>query len=95
MQPSIQAQDLEAWFWYLIVGGRPLHVLVIYLPARSPEPNAIKPIFHIFSRHIWSYLICCNDGPVDGALIHYGSMVMNKILYYTILYGYNTVAIEV
>jgi hypothetical protein len=50
-----EARDLEQWFWELIVEGRPLHVLVIYLPTRSPELNPTKLIFHIFSRRIWSY----------------------------------------
>jgi hypothetical protein len=83
-----EAQDLEQWFWELIVEGRPLHVLVIYLPTRSPELNPIKLIFHIFSRQVRSYQIHRNDGPVDQAVICYGSMVMNKILYETILNCY-------
>jgi hypothetical protein len=83
-----EAQDLETWFWDLIVGGHPLYVLVIYLPTRSPKLNPIKLIFHIFSRCVRSYQIHCNDGPVNRAVICYGSMDMNNILCNTILNGY-------
>ncbi len=83
-----EARDLESWFWDLIVDGRPLHVLVIYLPTRSPELNPIELVFHIFSRRIRSYRIRRNDGPVDRAVIRYGSMVMNEISYETMLNCY-------
>jgi hypothetical protein len=83
-----EAQDLEEWFWEKLVDGRPLHVLVIYLPMRSPELNPIELIFHIFLHRIQSYRIRRNDGPVDRAVIRYGSMVMNEISYETILNCY-------
>jgi hypothetical protein len=83
-----EARDLEEWFWEKLVDGRPLHVLVIYLPTRSPELNPIELIFHIFSRRVRSYRIHRNDGPVDRAVIRYGSMVMNEISYETILNCY-------
>jgi transposase len=44
------AHDLEAWFWDLIMDGRPLHVLVIYLPTISPELNPIKLVFQTWSQ---------------------------------------------
>jgi hypothetical protein len=47
-----EAQDLEEWFWDKIVDGRLLHVLVIYLPTRSPALNPIKLVFHIFLHRI-------------------------------------------
>jgi hypothetical protein len=83
-----EARDLEQWFWELIVDGRPLHVLVIYLPTRSPELNPIELIFHIFLRRIRSYRMASNDGAVDQAVIHYGSMVMDAMEYETILNCY-------
>ena len=83
-----EARDLEQWFWELVVDGQPLHVLVIYLPTRSPELNPIELVFHIFSRRIRSYRIHRNDGAVDRAVIRYGSMVMNEISYETILNCY-------
>jgi hypothetical protein len=83
-----EARDLEEWFWDKIVDGRPLHVLVIYLPMRSPELNPIKLIFHIFSCRIRSYQIQRNAGPVDQAVIRYGYIVMNGISYETVLNCY-------
>jgi hypothetical protein len=45
--------ELEHFFWETVVGGgQPLHILVIYLPKRSPY---IELIFHIFSRQVISY----------------------------------------
>jgi hypothetical protein len=63
-----EAQDLEQWFWELIVEERPLHVLVIYLPTRSPELNPIELVFHIFSCRIRAYRIRRTNGPVDRAV---------------------------
>jgi hypothetical protein len=84
-----QVRDLEEWFWEKLVDGRPLHVLVIYLPTISPELNPLELIFHIFFlRRIRSYQIQRNDGPVDQAVIHYGCMVMNNISYETVLNCY-------
>jgi transposase len=40
--------------WDTIIDRSPLHVLVIYLPTRSPELNPIELIFHILARRIRS-----------------------------------------
>jgi transposase len=77
--------DLERLFWETVMGGRPLHILVIYLPTRSPELNPIELIFHIFSRRVSSYRLQHDAGPVDRAIIRYGTQVLNNILYETIL----------
>jgi transposase len=83
-----EAEDLEEWFWDYMVDGRPLHVLVIYLPTRSPELNPIKLIFHIFSRRIRKYRTQNNEGAIDEAVVRYGSMVMDQMEYKTILNCY-------
>jgi hypothetical protein len=83
-----EARDLEEWFWEKEKDGRPLHVLVIYLPTRSPELNPIELIFHIFSRRIRTYRIMRSDGPIDRSVIRYGCMVMNDIKYETVLNCY-------
>jgi hypothetical protein len=44
---SGESGELEQCFWETIIDGRPLHILVIYLPTRSPELNPIERIFHI------------------------------------------------
>jgi transposase len=83
-----EAEDLEEWFWDYMVNGRPLHVLVIYLPTRSPELNPIELIFHIFSRRIRKYRTQNNEGAIDEAVVRYGSMVMDQMEYKTILNCY-------
>jgi transposase len=80
-----ESDDLERFFWETVVGGRPLHILVIYLPTRSPELNPIELIFHIFSRRVSSYRLRHDAGPVDRAIIRYGTQVLNNISYETIL----------
>jgi transposase len=80
-----ESADLEQFFWETIVDGCPLHVLVIYLPTRSPELNPIELIFHIFSRRVRLYRMQHNAGPVDRAIIRYGTQVLKEILYETIL----------
>ena len=83
-----ESSDLEEFFWETIVDGRPLHVLVIYLPTRSPELNPIELIFHIFTRRVRSYRMQQNSGPVDRAIIRYGTQVLKDISYETILRCY-------
>jgi transposase len=33
----------------------PLHVKIVYLPARCPELNPIEFMFHLLSSRIWSF----------------------------------------
>jgi transposase len=82
------SEELERFFWETVVGGRPLHILVIYLPTRSPELNPIELIFHIFSRRVISYRLRHEFGPVDRAIIRYGTQVLDNISYETILRCY-------
>jgi hypothetical protein len=77
--------DLERLLWEIAVGCRPLHILVIYLPARSPELNPIELIFHILSCQVTSYRLQHDAHPVDQAIIWYGTQVLNRISYEMIL----------
>jgi hypothetical protein len=79
------SEALKRLFWETVVGGRPLQILVIYLPTRSPELNPIELIFHIFSCQVTSYRLRHDAGPVDRAIIRYGTQVLNNISYETIL----------
>jgi transposase len=81
-------RDIEEFFWDTVVDNKPLHVLVIYLPTRSPELNPIELIFHIFSKRVVSYRLRENAGPVDRAIIRYGTKVLDEISYETILRCY-------
>jgi transposase len=84
------SEELERFFWETIIEGRPLHVLVIYLPTRSPELNPIELVFHIFARRVINYRLR-NDSPgggLDRAIIRFGTQVLNDISYETILKCY-------
>jgi hypothetical protein len=83
------AEDLERYLWETVIDGRPLHILVIYLPTRSPELNPIELIFHIFARRVISYRLRHNfEGAVDQAIIRFGTQVLDDISYETILKCY-------
>jgi transposase len=65
------AQVIEDMLWDTIVDGHLLHILVIYLPTRSPELNPIKLVFHILAMRICSYWYptagpCNNAYPSQG-----------------------------
>jgi hypothetical protein len=78
---------IRAFFWETIFEGRPLHILVIYLPTRSPELNPIELVFHIFAQRVISYRLRHDSpgGGVDRAIIRFGTQVLNGISYETIL----------
>jgi hypothetical protein len=41
--------ELECFFWEMVVVGQLLHILVIYLPMRTPKLKPMELIIHIFS----------------------------------------------
>jgi transposase len=45
----------EDMLWETIIDGRPLHILVIFLPTRSPELNPIELVFHILAFWLCSF----------------------------------------
>jgi hypothetical protein len=83
------AADLERFLWETVVDDRPLHILVVYLPTRSPELNPIELVFHIFARRVISYRLRHDfGGAVDNAIIRFGTQVLDEISYETILKCY-------
>jgi transposase len=78
------ARVIEDMLWDTIVDGLPLHVLVIYLPTRSPELNPIELIFHILAMRIRSFRYR-TAGPCDNAVLHKASEVMDDMSYGLIL----------
>jgi hypothetical protein len=50
-----EAKIAEDLLWDMVVKRRPLNVLVVYLPARTPELNPIGLVFHILARRIRSF----------------------------------------
>ena len=50
-----EADGIESLLWDTPIDGRPLHVLIVYLPTRSPELNPIEFVFHILTARIRSF----------------------------------------
>jgi transposase len=67
---------IKDMLWETMIDGYPLHVLVIYLPTRSPELNPIELIFHILAIriHLYRYRTA---GPCHNAVLHKAAQVMN------------------
>jgi hypothetical protein len=78
------ARVVEDMLWETIIDGFPLHVLIIYLPTRSPELNLIELIFHILAMRIRSFWYR-TAGPCDNAVLHKAAAVMNDMTYALIL----------
>jgi transposase len=72
------ARVIEDMLWETMVDGCSLHVLVIYLPTRSPDLNPIELIFHILVMTIRSYQYW-TAGPCDNAVLHKAAQVMNEM----------------
>ena len=75
---------LEDFLWDTIVDGRPLHILVIYLPPRTPELNPIELVFHILTRRIRSFHYR-TTAPVNESTIDRIERVFEDMQYETIL----------
>jgi hypothetical protein len=78
------ARVVEVMLWESIVDGFQLHVLVIYLPTRSPKLNPIELIFHILAMRIRSFWYR-TARPCDNAVLHKAAEVMNDMMYALIL----------
>jgi transposase len=78
------ATVIEDMLWETIVDGRPLHILVIQLPTRSPELNPIELVFHILARRIRSFRYR-TARPCDKAVLHRAAQVMDDMTYALIL----------
>jgi len=82
-----EAGSVEDYLWDTIIDGRPLNVLVIFLPTRSPELNPIELVFHILARRIRSFRYRM-AGPCDAAVVSQTTKVMDAMEYETILKCY-------
>jgi transposase len=80
-----EAEIVEDLLWDMVVDGRPLNVLVVYLPARAPELNSIKLVFHILAhRRIRSFRYRMG-GPCDAAVVRQTARVLNDVTLETIV----------
>jgi hypothetical protein len=78
------ATVVEDMLWETIVDSRPLHILFISLPTRSPELNPIKLVFHILAVRIRSFQYW-TAGPCDKAVLFRAAQVMDDMTYAFIL----------
>jgi transposase len=78
------ARVIKDMLWETIINGRPLHILVIYLPTRSLELNPIELVFLILAMRIRLYRYW-TARPCNNAVLHNAAEVMNDMLYALIL----------
>jgi hypothetical protein len=79
-----EAIALEGLLWNYEVNGRPLNILTVFLPTRSPELNPIELVFHILTRRVRSYRVVDGGRPCDTEVVRYASQVMDDISLSTI-----------
>jgi transposase len=81
---NAEAEIVEDLLWDMVVDGRPLNVLVVYLPAGAPELNPIKLIFHILACRIRSFRYRM-AGPCHAAVVRQTARVLNGVTPETIV----------
>jgi DDE superfamily endonuclease len=70
---------IEDLLWNHVVDGRPLRILTIYLPTRSPELNPIELVFHILARRSRDWRLY---GNFEGrSIVKNASKVMDEMSY--------------
>jgi hypothetical protein len=79
-----EAEIVGDLLWDMVVDGRPLNELVVYLPARAPELNPIELVFHILARRIRSFRYHM-AGPCDAAVVRQTARVLNDVSLETVL----------
>jgi hypothetical protein len=81
-----EADILSDLLWEMDYGdGVPLHVVVVYLPTRSPELNPIELVFHILSERIRSFRYFGGAGPADMNVLARAAIILNAIDTATVL----------
>lgn len=78
------AAIIEDFLWSTIVDGRPLKILVIYLPTRSPELNPIELVFNILASRMKSFKYR-TTGPVDETVVARCCRILDEIEFEVIL----------
>jgi hypothetical protein len=79
-----EAACVETLLWETVIDGRPLNVLVVYLPTRSPELNPIEFVFHILTARIRSFRYRL-AGPCDEVVVVKAKKVFDEMDYALIL----------
>ena len=71
-----EAKIITDILWDSVIDDRPLRILIIYLPTRSPELNPIERIFNILSKRIRSYRH--NKTTIASAVLNTATEVMDQ-----------------
>jgi hypothetical protein len=79
-----EASCIETLLWDKIIDGRPLNVLVVYLPMHSPELNPIELVFHILTACIQSFRYRM-AGPCNNVVVAKAKKVFDEMDYALIL----------
>ena len=74
------AAGIKDFLWNVEVNGKPLHVLVVYLPTRAPELNPIELIFNILVVWLRSFH-WRSRGPVNQKVIERAYDILEHIDY--------------
>ena len=82
-----ESKDLEKYLWDTIVDGKPLHILVLFLPPRAPELNPIELLFHVLVLRLKGFHYR-NVVGVKDTVIEKAGRVLEGISYETILRTY-------
>jgi hypothetical protein len=70
------ADIVEDMLWISVVDDMPLHVVILYLPTRSPKLNPVELIFHILAQRIRSIQYRM-PGPCKHAILVQVTRVMD------------------
>ena len=79
-----ESKELVDYLWNTKVNGKPLNILVLFLPTRAPELNPIELIFNILVIRLKSYHYRNNTGVRESVIARAGQ-IMDSIPYETIL----------
>ena len=81
------ATNLQEILWQTKVDDKPLNVLVLFLPTRSPELNPIELIFHILAKRLRSCKY--KSTKIDGqAVVNRTSKILDDLEYEIVLKCY-------
>ena len=82
-----EAKTLEDYLWNTHVDGKPLKVLVLFLPPCAPELNPIELIFNMLVQRLKSFHYRRMEGVSDSVMKRV-EKVLNNIKYETIVRCY-------
>jgi transposase len=73
------ARYIEDTLYNTVVDGRALRILIIWLPARSPELNPIELVFGILAKRLRSWRWKLGRGPRSNAVVKYTQNILDNM----------------